>query len=69
MVQCSVCRNEICSAKDFKFFGFSGEDIFKMIKWLENENVTVKDLACSSIRHHYWEKMRVADMIMSEPKP
>lgn len=58
-VVCNFCKHELNTNNDFAFYGISGDDIFKMIRWLENQNATVKDLDCSSLQRHYREKQKV----------
>ena len=59
---------EIINDPDFRIYGWSLADIRKVQTWLDNQNATLKDLECSSLRPHYWEKLKVTDMLKEDFK-
>ena len=63
---CNYCGHEITSGSDFHFYGVSGSDLLKMIRWLEGNNATIKDLDGSTLNFKFWNKVRIHDAMFED---
>jgi hypothetical protein len=61
---CGTCGAEILG--DFTYYGITAKDIVKMVNWLKCQNATIKDLECSSLNRHYWERVKVMDILSED---
>jgi len=58
--------DRIDAPSEITVYGWTASDILKVQNWLMSQNVTIKDLDGASIRLHYWQKQKVADMVLED---